>query len=80
MLFRSGDVLCCYRDPKKGDSRIVKLADLERFPELIAQGTLGQLMTNKILDRFLKDDSTAKQRQQKALAWLEQLKEETLAQ
>lgn len=69
-----GDVLCCYRDPKIGDSRIIRLANLDRFPELIAQGTLGQLMTNTILDRFLKDDSTPEQRQQKALAWLSQLK------
>jgi predicted ATPase len=75
-----GDVLCCYRDPNQGDSRIVRLADLERFPELVAQGTLGQLMTNKILERFLKDDSTAEQRQQKALAWLEQLQMGEVAQ
>jgi hypothetical protein len=69
-----GDVLCCYRDPQEGDSRIVRLADLERFPELIAQGPLGQLMTKQVLDRFLKDDSTAEQRQKEALLWLEQLK------
>ncbi len=75
-----GDVLCCYRDPNQGDSRIVRLSDLERFPELVAQGTLGKLMTNKILERFVKDDSTAEQRKQKALAWLEQLKMGELAQ
>ena len=71
-----GDVLCCYRDPQEGDSRIVRLADLERFPELIAQGPLGQLMTKQILDRFLKDNSTAEQRQLDALLWLEQLEQE----
>jgi len=69
-----GHVLCCYRDPQKGDSRMVRLADLERFPELVAQGPLGQLMTKRILERFLKDDSTPEQRQQAALSWLEQLK------
>ena len=74
-----GDVLCCYRDPEKGDSRIVRLADLERFPELAAQGTLGQLMTKQVLDRFLKDNSTAAQRQSDALEWLEQLKQEAVA-
>ena len=74
-----GDVLCCYRDPEKGDSRIVRLADLERFPELAAQGTLGQLMTKQVLDRFLKDNSTAEQRQFDALEWLEQLKQEAVA-
>lgn len=68
-----GDVLCCYRDTQGGDSRIVRLADLERFPELVVQGTLGQLMTKQVLDRFLKDESTAEQREQDGLRWLEQL-------
>ncbi len=67
-----GDVLCCYRDPEAGDSRIMRLADLERFPELVAQGTLGQLMTKQVLDRFLKDKSTAEQRQLDALEWLKE--------
>ncbi|MBR8828750.1 MAG: AAA family ATPase [Gomphosphaeria aponina SAG 52.96 = DSM 107014] len=71
-----GDVLCCYRDPQEGDSRIVRLADLERFPALIAQGPLGQLMTKQILDRFLKDNSTAEQRQIDALQWLKHLEQE----
>ena len=70
-----GDVLCCYRDTHEGDSRIVRLGDLDRFPELVAQGTLGQLMTKQILDRFLKDECTPEQRQQDALRWLEELKQ-----
>lgn len=74
-----GNVLCCYRNPQAGDSRIVRLADLERFPELIVQGTLGQLMTKQVLDKFLKDKSTAEQRQQNALSWLEQLKQGEVA-
>jgi len=68
------DVLCCYRDPKQGDSRLVRLGDLERYPELVAQGPLGQLMTRRILERFLKDDSTSEQRQSAALSWLENLR------
>ena len=70
-----GDVLCCYRDPIQGDSRIVRLSDLERFPELIAQGTLGELMTKQVLDRFLKDKSTPEQRKSQALEWLKELEE-----
>jgi hypothetical protein len=67
------------QNPQAGDSRIVRLADLERFPELIVQGTLGQLMTKQVLDKFLKDKSTAEQRQQNALSWLEQLKQGEVA-
>jgi predicted ATPase len=71
------DVICCYRDPKEGDSRLVKLGDLERYSELVAQGPLGQLMTQRVLDKFLKDDSTVEQRQQQSLSWLESLKQST---
>lgn len=56
------NVLCCYRDTDQGDSRIVRLADIERYPELVAQGSLGQLMTNRVLDRFIKDKTTFEQR------------------
>ncbi len=69
-----GDVLCCYRDPEFGDSRIVRLGDLDRFPELMAQGTLGQLVTRQVLDRFLKDKTTPEERKQAALSWLKELK------
>lgn len=71
-----GDVLCCYRDPDLGDSRIVRLGDLDRFPELMAQGTLGELVTRQVLDRFLKDRTTPEERKQAALSWLEELKSE----
>ncbi len=74
-----GHVLYCYRHPQKGYSQIVRLADLERFPELVVQGTLGRLMTEPILESFIKDDSTAEQRQKAALSWLEQLKGEVFA-
>lgn len=68
-----GDVLCCYRDPETGHSRITRLADLNRFPELVAQGTLGQLMTKRVLDAFLKDRGTTEERKRAALAWVEAL-------
>ena len=69
-----GDVLCCYRDPEFGDSRIVRLGDLARFPELMAQGTLGELVTKQVLDRFLKDKTTPEERKQSALSWLDGFK------
>ncbi len=69
-----GDVLCCYRDSELGDSRIVRLGDLDRFPELMAQGTLGELVTRQVLDRFLKDKTTPEERKQAALSWLKELK------
>lgn len=74
------DVLCCYRDTQQGDSRLVRLGDMERYSELVAQGPLGQLMTRKVLERFLKDDTSPEQRRAAALAWLEELKQNTESQ
>ena len=73
-----GDVLCCYRNPEDGSSRIVRLADMKRFPELVAQGSLGQLMTSNRLEKFLKDTTSEEKRKQAALSWLEQLSRETV--
>ncbi len=70
------DVLCCYRDPIVGDSRIVRLGDLPRYPELVAQASLGELVTTRVLDRFLKDNTPEQQRIQKSLQWLDELKKE----
>lgn len=69
------DVVCCYRDPEEGDSRLVRLEDLRDYPELIAQGPLGQLMTQGILDRFLKDRRTAEQKRAQAREWLDSLQQ-----
>ncbi|TFH87708.1 ATP-binding protein [Billgrantia azerbaijanica] len=74
------DVLCCYRDPHGGDSRLIRLGDMERYSELVAQGPLGQLMTRKVLERFVKDRSTPEERQAAALKWLEALKQNTESQ
>ena len=68
------DVVACYRDPEEGDSRLVRIGDLDRYPELVAQGPLGQLMTRRVLDRFLKDVTTSEDRKARALSWLEDLK------
>jgi predicted ATPase len=70
-----GDVLCCYRDAESGNSKVARLGDIERYPELVAQGTLGELVTNRILEQFLKDRTTTEERVQSSLKWLQELKE-----
>lgn len=71
------DVLCCYRDPESGASQLVRLKDMESYPELIAQGPLGQLMTKRVLERFLKDATSPQDRQRSALEWLKSLEAST---
>ena len=68
------DALFCYRDPTQGDSRIIRLQDIPDYPELIAQDSLGGLATSGVLERFVKQPP-AGDRKERALAWLETLKQ-----
>lgn len=65
-----GDVVFCYRDPEEGDSRLVRLADLDDYPGLVAQGPLGELVTRGVVDRFVKSPVSPEQKKAKALDWL----------
>ncbi len=67
------DVVFCYRDPNEGDSKLVRLGDLDDYLGLVAQGTLGDLVTQGIVERFVKHPTTPEQRKQQALDWLNQL-------
>lgn len=68
-------VVCCYRDPEAGDSRLLRLDRINNYPELVAQGPLGQLMTRGIIDRYLKDSRSAAEKRAHALDWLKRLEE-----
>ena len=67
------DVVFCYRDPSEGDSKLVRLGDLDDYLGLVAQGTLGDLVTQGIVERFVKHPTTSEQRKKQALDWLNQL-------
>ena len=69
-------VVFCYRDPKNGSSRLIRLEDIEDYPGLVAQGPVGDLLTRGIIDRFAKDDSDPEDRIQRGLAWLSELREQ----
>lgn len=75
------DVVCCYRDLHEGDSRLIRLEDLPDYPELIALGPVGSLMTRGILDRYLKrHPRSQEQRMAEATAWLETLQAQDIYQ
>lgn len=71
------DVVCCYRDRTEGDSRLVRLGDLPKYPALMAQGSLGDLVTRQVIDRYLHDTRTAEEEKAAALNWLEELRAAT---
>ncbi|UZE97628.1 AAA family ATPase [Alkalimarinus alittae] len=67
------DVVFCYRDPIKGDSRLLRLADLQDYAGLVSQGPLGELVTNGIIDRFIKSPVTSEQKKKNALDWIDKM-------
>lgn len=67
------DVLFCYRDQQNGHSRVVRLQDVPDYPELIAQDSLGGLVTSGALERFVKQPQEL-DRQARAIAWLDSMK------
>lgn len=69
------DVVFCYRDPQQGDSRLIRLGDLEDYLGLVSQGSLGDLVSKGVVERFVKHPTTPQQRKQQALDWLNQLQE-----
>jgi predicted ATPase len=71
------DVVFCYRDPQQGDSRLVRLSDLPDYPELVAQGPLGRLVTQGIVDRFVKTAKNPEEKVQATLAWIDNLEKKS---
>ncbi|MBF0340467.1 MAG: AAA family ATPase [Magnetococcales bacterium] len=67
------DVVFCYRDPQDGSSRLSRLEDLQDYPELIAQGSLGYLATSGVLERFVKQTRDPKTRKKLTEAWLKRM-------
>lgn len=70
-------IVVCYRDPETGASNLVALPEIQRYPELVAQGPVGQLMTRGVIERFVRDRSSCEERLKHGLAWLEDLRTRT---
>jgi predicted ATPase len=68
-----GDVVFCYRDKTLGDSRLIRLSDLDDYPGLVSQGPLGELVTNGIVDRFVKSPISSDEKKQNAMDWLSKM-------
>jgi len=67
------DTVFCYRDPNNGSSRLSRLSDIRDYPELIAQGGIGQLMTRGILEGFVKNHPDSKEKKRRAREWMKSL-------
>lgn len=67
------ETVFCYRSPKDGSSQLIRLQDIPDYPELIAQGSVGHLMTRGLLERFVKQHPGTEQKKKKAMEWLDSL-------
>ena len=72
-----GDVVFCYRCPSSGTSQLVRLADLQDYSGLVMRGPLGGLVTDGVVDRFVKSPITPEKKKQNAMDWLADLQEDT---
>lgn len=70
------DVVACYRDPKGGGSRLVRIEDLAEYPDLVARGPLGSLMTSGVLERTLAHRQSEAERKAERMAWLQSFQSE----
>jgi predicted ATPase len=68
------NVVFCYRNPNSGESALTRLQDIPDYPELIAQGPVGHLMTSGVLERFVKTHPGPVLKKQQAEAWLAALR------
>ena len=64
------NVVYCYRDKIIANSKLISLQDIPDYPELMAQGSLGDLVTQGLLERFVKNYEGSDLKKQKALDWL----------
>lgn len=70
------NVVFCYRDPEDGSSRLTRLVDVPDYPELIAQGSVGHLMSHGLIERFVKNHPGPEARLARARDWLRELNEQ----
>lgn len=67
------DVVFCYRDRASGASCLVRMENIPDVPELLAQGSLGHLMTTGALERFVKNHPGSEERKRRARDWLDSI-------
>jgi predicted ATPase len=69
------DVVYCYRDPQFGHSRLVRLQDADQYPDLVAQGSLGELITRGVVERMFRTPTPPEERVRSGLEWLKGLRD-----
>ncbi|WP_461204562.1 AAA family ATPase [Clostridium sp. DL1XJH146] len=61
-------VVVCYRNPSSGSSKFVSLVDIEKYPQLMAKGKLGELLEKDEVHKAIVNKKTRK----KEYTWMEE--------
>ncbi|MEO0585339.1 MAG: AAA family ATPase, partial [Bacteroidota bacterium] len=68
------DVVFCFRSKEDGGSKLIKLAAIQDYPELIMQGSLGEILSRGLIERYAKFPEDPAEKKEAGLRWLESLK------
>lgn len=68
------NVVFCYRDANTGNSNLIQLQEIADYPELIAQGNVGHLMTSGLIEQFVKNHPGPEARRRRSHDWLKALR------
>jgi AAA15 family ATPase/GTPase len=71
------DVVFSFRKPGESSSSLMKIDELETYPELISKGPLGKLMTTGALRRYVEERKTKEQKKADSLQWLDEFEKGT---
>ena len=67
----NGVVLCCW-DAQQKSAKLIRLKDLPRSDQLLESGRLGDLVTRRVIERYLAPDFEERF-QERAEKWLASL-------
>lgn len=71
------DVTFNYRIPNVSASAIMQIDQLDTYPELISQGSLGKLMTSGIIRHYVEIKKTKEQKKAESLKWIDDFEKGT---
>jgi predicted ATPase len=71
------DVVFSFRKPGENTSSLLKIDQLDTYPELISQGPLGELMTTGAIRHYVEEKKTKEQKQANSLKWLDDFEKGT---
>jgi predicted ATPase len=66
------DVVVSYRDPGDWTSALLRIEDLETYPELIAQGSIGNLMKKGVIRKYIEERKSRSERTKESIDWLDE--------